>query len=100
MSLLLDVASVFFLIVGLFFFCSGTVGLLRFPDVFTRLHALSKADTLALGMICASLALQSGSLLMTLKLLLISLLVTVAGATSASLIASAALARGIKPWKR
>ncbi len=96
----IDAASIALLITGVFFFCSGTVGLLRFPDVYTRLHALSKADTLALGMICASLALQSGSVLMTLKLLLISLLVTVAGATSASLIAGAALARGIRPWKR
>lgn len=99
-ELLRDAASLGLLAIGVFFFCSGTVGLLRFPDVYTRLHALSKADTLALGMICASIALQSGSILMTLKLLLISLLVTVAGAASASLIAGAGLARGIAPWKR
>ncbi len=100
MSMLVQGASLVLLVLGLLFFLSGTIGLLRFPDVFTRLHALSKTDTLALGCICASLALQSGSLVMALKLFLIILLVMVAGATSSSLIAGAALARGVRPWQR
>ncbi|MCC5872788.1 MAG: monovalent cation/H(+) antiporter subunit G [Gammaproteobacteria bacterium] len=88
------------IVLGLLFFLSGTVGLLRFPDVFTRLHALSKADTLALGLICAGLALHSDAGAVQLKLLLIWLLVIVSGATCSSLIARAALAHGIRPWQR
>jgi multicomponent Na+:H+ antiporter subunit G len=41
------------LLVGAFFFFAGTVGLLRFPDVYTRLHALAKADNLGLGFVGA-----------------------------------------------
>lgn len=85
---------------GLLFFFSGTIGLIRFPDVFTRLHALSKADTLALGLICSGLAVQAGDVFLALKLLLIWILVLLAGAASTSLIARAALARGIRPWER
>lgn len=95
-----DLIGTLLILLGLLFFLSGTVGLLRFPDVFTRLHALSKADTLALGLICAGLALQAGDALLQLKLFLIWLLVIVSGATCSSLIARAALAHGIRPWQR
>ncbi len=93
-------AGIVLIVLGLLFFLSGTVGLLRFPDVFTRLHALSKADTLALGLVCAGLALHEDDGALQLKLLLIWLLVIVSGATCASLIARAALAHGIRPWQR
>ena len=45
---------------GAFFFLAGTVGLLRFPDVYNRLHALTKADNLGLGLVVAGLAIQAG----------------------------------------
>ncbi|TVS08913.1 MAG: monovalent cation/H(+) antiporter subunit G [Gammaproteobacteria bacterium] len=93
-------AGTVLIVLGLLFFLSGTVGLLRFPDVFTRLHALSKADTLALGLVCAGLALHADDGALQLKLLLIWLLVIVSGATCSSLIARAALAHGIRPWQR
>ncbi|MCC5887983.1 MAG: monovalent cation/H(+) antiporter subunit G [Gammaproteobacteria bacterium] len=93
-------AGVVLIVMGLLFFLSGTVGLLRFPDVFTRLHAISKADTLALGLVCAGLALHADYGALQLKLLLIWLLVIVSGATCSSLIARAALAHGIRPWQR
>ncbi len=94
------IAGAILIVLGLLFFLSGTVGLLRFPDVFTRLHALSKADTLALGLVCAGLALHADDGTLQLKLLLIWLLVIVSGATCSSLIARAALAPGIRPWQR
>ncbi|QKT03826.1 monovalent cation/H(+) antiporter subunit G [Ectothiorhodospiraceae bacterium 2226] len=83
---------------GIGFFFAGTVGLLRFPDVYTRLHALSKADNLGLGLVCAGLALQAESLALGLKFVLIWVLVLLAGATATSLIARTALARGVRPW--
>ena len=56
-----DILSTLLLIAGAVFFLAGTVGLLRFPDVYTRLHALTKADNVGLGLMVAGLALQSES---------------------------------------
>ncbi len=81
-------------LMGAFFFLAGTVGLLRFPDVHTRLHALTKADTLGLGFIVVGLALQAGSPLRATKLVAIWLLALLASATSAYLIANHALSGG------
>ena len=98
--MLTDYLALLLLIVGGFFFLAGTVGLLRFPDVYTRLHALTKADNLGLGFIMAGLAIQSGSWLIAGKLFVIWLLVMLAGASVAHLIARRALQRGITPWQR
>lgn len=46
-----DLFSIACIVLGCFFYLAGTVGLLRLPDVFTRLHALTKADNLGLGLI-------------------------------------------------
>ncbi|MCF8057305.1 MAG: monovalent cation/H(+) antiporter subunit G [Desulfocapsa sp.] len=88
------------IILGVPFFLSGTVGLLRFPDIYTRLHALTKADNVGLGCIVCGLALQSGSWTVTAKLLLIWMLVLIASSTSCHLIARSAMAKNIQPWKR
>ncbi len=87
-------------IAGVAFLLSGTLGLLRFPDVYTRLHALAKGDNIGLGLICLGLGIHSGSLIVALKLLLIWVLMLIASATGAGLIARTALARGIRPWSR
>lgn len=85
---------------GLPFFLSGTVGLIRFPDIYTRLHALTKADNVGLGCIVCGLSLQSGSLIVTAKLLLIWLLVMIASSASCHLIARSAIQKHIQPWTR
>jgi multicomponent Na+:H+ antiporter subunit G len=95
----LDWLSIALLLAGLFFFLAGTVGLLRFPDVFTRLHALTKADNVGLGFTLAGLALQADSWATVAKLGLIWLLVLVASATVCFLIARAALRSGQRPWR-
>jgi multicomponent Na+:H+ antiporter subunit G len=79
------------LVAGAFFFFAGTVGLLRFPDAHCRLHAITKADNLGLGLVVAGLALQADSLFAVAKLLLIWLLALLASATSSQLIARTAL---------
>nr|WP_275298302.1 monovalent cation/H(+) antiporter subunit G [Halomonas campisalis] len=84
-------------LIGLPFFVAGSLGLVRFPDVYARLHALTKADTLGLGLICLGLAVQAGSLAAALKYLLIWLLMLVASSIGATLIAATALACGITP---
>lgn len=88
------------LLLGSLFFLAGTFGLLRFPDVYTRLHALTKADNVGLGLLVAGLALQAESWSVVVKLVLIWFLVLLAGASVAHLIARSALSRGIRPWTR
>jgi len=92
--------SLFLLLLGGGFFLAGTVGLLRFPDVYTRLHALTKADNVGLGLVVAGLVLQAGSWATMGKLLLIWLLVLLASASVAHLVAQTALRTGIRPGKR
>lgn len=89
-----------FLIAGAAFFLAGTIGMLRFPDVFTRLHALTKADNVGLGMIALGLAVTSESWADVVKLMLIWALVLLAGASVAHLIARGAINRGLKFWRR
>ncbi len=92
--------SMALLIVGAFFFFSGTVGLLRFPDVYSRLHALAKADNLGLGCVLLALALQTESIAAALKLLLIWPLVMAASAGVGFAIARRAHTLGIAPWRK
>ena len=89
-----------FLVAGAVFFVAGTVGMLRFPDVFTRLHALTKADNVGLGMIVLGLAVTSETWADVGKLLLIWLLVLLAGASVAHLIARGAIHRGLEIRRR
>jgi multicomponent Na+:H+ antiporter subunit G len=97
---MLEMASLLLLLIGAFFFFAGTVGLLRFPDVYSRLHALTKADNLGLGCILLGLAVQAESLAAALKLLLIWPLVLAASASVSFAIARRADALGIRPWRR
>jgi len=95
-----DWATVTLVCAGLFFFLAGTVGLLRFPDVFTRLHALTKADNLGLGLVLAGLAFQAHNVAAVVKLVLIWLLVMISSASASYLIARRALRNGLTPWRK
>ena len=95
-----ELFTVLLLLAGAGFFLAGTVGLLRFPDVYTRLHAITKADNVGLGFVVAGLVLQAESWAAMGKLLLIWLLVLLASASVAHLVARTALRKGIRPWKR
>lgn len=99
MTAVLETLSALLLILGAGFYLAGTVGLLRFPDVYTRLHALTKADNLGLGCVVLGLALQAHSLAAALKLLLIWPLVLLASATVSYAIARRADQLGLKPWR-
>ena len=79
---------------GVFFFLAGTVGLLRFPDTLTRLHALTKADNLGLGLVVLGLLPRVSSPLAGLKLVCVWLLVLLAGAIGSQLIARVARRSG------
>lgn len=89
MSLALDALTIGAVCAGAFFFMAGTVGLLRFPDTLSRLHALTKADNLGLGLIVLGLLFQAEAPFLALKLVGVWLLGLLAGATVAQLIAQA-----------
>lgn len=86
MKLAIDVFSVLCVSGGVFFFLAGAVALLRFPDTLTRLHALTKADNLGLGLVVLGLAPQSESFLAAVKLCLVWAVAQLAGTTLSQLI--------------
>jgi multicomponent Na+:H+ antiporter subunit G len=97
MSTVLDLFSIVAIGAGAFFYLAGTVGLLRFPDAYTRLHALTKADNLGMALVVTGLLPQMGSVLGALKLVLVWLLVMLSSAVVSQLIARAARRRETRP---
>ena len=92
--------SLIFVVAGCMFFISGTFGLIRMPDIYSRLHALTKGDNLGLGLVIVGVIIHHQSWIITLKLVVIWLLIIITSASVSHLIAKGAKARGIKPWKR
>jgi multicomponent Na+:H+ antiporter subunit G len=89
MRFIFDIFTVVLVSAGAFFFLAGTVGLLRFPDTLTRLHALTKADNLGLGLVVIGLLPRAGGLYAA-KLIAVWLLVLVASSAVSQLIGRAA----------
>ncbi|SDX03317.1 monovalent cation/H(+) antiporter subunit G [Nitrosomonas communis] len=96
---ILELCSIVFLVVGAIFFLAGTIGLLRFPDVYTRLQALAKVDNLGLGFTSIGLLFQAPELIIAMKIILIWLLTLFASSTISFLIARRAMKRGVIPWR-
>lgn len=90
---MIDLLGVALIVLGIGFFAAGSIGLLRLPDLHARLHALTKADNLGLGLLAAGVALVEGSLWTALQLLLTWVLVMGASAVSAHMISQHALRR-------
>lgn len=88
-----DVATVVLVLAGLGFFIAGSIGLLRFPDVHTRLHALTKADNIGLGLIVLGVTFRMPDAWSLPRLGLVWLLAVLAAATVAQLMARTALDR-------
>ena len=99
-ALLRDIASGLLFFGSAFFFLAGSVGLVRFPDVYTRLHALTKGDNLGLGLLVIGLAVRADSWMAVIKLLMVWVFVIFASATACHLVAKAALDGGVEPWTR
>ena len=97
---LITLVSILFIVGGLFFFTTATIGLLRFPDFFARLHAIGKGDTLAVLLSLIGIALYEGFSLTSLKILLIAVFMFHAQPTATHAISRAGLRCGIKPWTK
>lgn len=98
MSTALEALSVLAFIAGGVFCLIGAIGVLRFPDVFSRMHGASVAETLGAGLILLGLALEVGWSLALAKVLAVTLLLFFTGPTATHALARAALARGVRPW--
>ena len=96
---MIEVTAALLIVLGLLFFVAGSIGLLRLPDLYSRLHALTKADNLGLGLLVLGLSLLSQDLLTILKLLLVWLLVLASSAAGAHLIAQRARRKERGIWK-
>lgn len=97
MDIFLNILSSLFLLIGSFLCISGGVGLLRFPDFYTRMHAAGVTDTLATGMILTGLMLQNPDGLVILKLLIILLMTLFISPTASHALAKAAMKNNFKP---
>jgi len=97
MQIALDILSWLLLISGSAFALIGAVGLIRFPDVYARIHAAGMTDTLGAGLIFAGLMVQGGFTLVTVKLALTLIFLLFTGPTSTYALANAAYSRGLQP---
>lgn len=97
MDSLISISSSLFLLIGSFLCVSGGVGILKFPDFYTRMHAVGVTETLATAMILIGLMLQNPDALVVLKLILILLLTLFIGPTASHALAKAAIHNNLTP---
>lgn len=85
---------------GVFFLMTGAVGMIRFPDIYTRMHAAGKCDTLGSLLVLTGLACHEGFALVSAKLVIVALFILVTSPTATHAIARAARRSGIEAWTR
>ena len=96
----MSVAGSVFIGIGLFFALVSAVGLLRLPDFFSRVHAVSKTETIGIGLVLLGLAFHTAFDLVSIKLALAALFVFLANPIGAHLLTRAAVKGGTMPWTR
>jgi len=97
LALAADVASWSLILAGSVFLVAGGVGLLRMPDVFTRLHPAGLIDTLGAGLVIAGLMIQAGMSFVTVKLALVLVFIFFTSPVATHALANAALSSGVRP---
>lgn len=97
MELLISLLSGLCLLLGSFLILSGMVGVLRFPDFYSRMHAAGVTDTLAAVLVILGLLLLSGWSLVSAKLLIILIFLLFSGPTAAHALVKAAVSHGMEP---
>ena len=93
----LDVLSWISILAGLFFILVGGIGLIRLPDVYTRLHAAGMTDTMGAGLVLIGLSFQSGLTLITVRLLMIWAFLLFTSPIATHAVARAALHGKLEP---
>ena len=85
---------------GLGFMALTALGLLRLPDFFSRVHAVSKSETLGIALVLLGLILHEGASLVSLKLALVMVFVAIANPVGAHVLTRAAVRTGLMPWRK
>lgn len=85
---------------GTFFFLTGTIGFLRFPDFYSRMHATGKSDTLGTLLSLAGLAVYCGFSLVSIKIIFIAVFVFLTSPTATHALLRGALDAGVRPWTK
>jgi len=95
-----NVLTVMLLLVGAFFMLAGTIGFIRFPDFYSRMHATGKCDTLGEGLMLVALIIYGGATFVSVKILFLIIFILLANPTSTHAIAKAAYDVGLEPWRK
>jgi multicomponent Na+:H+ antiporter subunit G len=98
--LIVQILSALLVILGIFLFASGTLGLIRLPDFYCRMHATGKCDTLGALLALTGLAIYNGFNLTSLKIIFIVVFIFLANPTATHAIGRAALVNDVKPWTK
>ncbi len=94
------IISYLFLAVGCFLIVVASIGIIRFPDVYSRIHPAGKSDTLGQAMIFIGLMIYEGLSFVSIKLLIIVIFIFITNPTATHALVNAAHAAGLKPWKK
>ena len=97
MTVVMEIASWVCILFGSFFALVGALGLVRMPDVFTRMHAAGVMDTAGVGLLILGMMLQAGFTLTAVKLLLLLALFVFTGPVVTHALAQTCLHENIKP---
>ncbi len=95
-----EIISIVLMLIGLFFLLMGALGLFRFPDYFTRMHAAGKCDTLGSLLFVSGLAVYSGFTIGSFKIMFIAVFVFLTSPTATHAIARAALKNNLPFWTK
>ena len=98
--MILKIAAIIFLLLGFFLTAVAVIGVLRFPDFYTRLHASGKADSLGVTLTLVGLAIYNGFSLTSIKIIFIAVFIMLANPIGTHLLARAAFQSGITPWTK
>ena len=99
MEIRLIIAGIF-LLLGCFLILVASIGIIRFPDFYTRMHAAGKSDTLGQFLVILALMIYEGFSLVSVKLLLIIAFIFVCNPTATHALAKAAYLSGLRPWTK
>lgn len=94
------ILTALFLVIGCFLILIASIGVIRFPDFFSRMHSAGKGDTMGQACIIIGLIIYSGFNLVSLKLIMIMIMIMIINSTASHYLAKAAYKKGVKPWMK
>lgn len=100
LSLITTIIIGVFLFLGCFLVIVASIGIIRFPDFYSRMHPAGKTDSMGQALVLISLMIYEGFTLATIKLIIIIIFVFIANPTATHALANAAHAGGVTPWKK